>query len=105
MDDQEQKKLIAYSVHGNEILVRPSPPTRQWMDETPQSYAYRCLPLNIANMHGWEVLCPVDFSAIWNGKDDMNAITIETDGPKHLTPISHFGSGILTFHVHALFKT
>jgi Family of unknown function (DUF6065) len=29
---------------------------RAWMDATDQRFAYRCLPLNIANAHGWEIL-------------------------------------------------
>jgi len=102
----EAKKLIAYHIHpGNELEIRAGVATRKWMDETPQSYAYRCLPLNIANMHGWEVLCPVDFEAMWDGTETLTGIHIKSDGPEHMRPISHFGSGILTFHVHALFRT
>ena len=29
---------------------------RAWMDATPHSFAYRCLPLTVANSHGWEIL-------------------------------------------------
>ncbi len=102
---EDEKKLIAYSVYGTDPLIRPAETTRQWMDETPQSFAYRCLPLNIANMHGWEILCPADFDAVWDGTHAHDGVHIHTDAPPHLKPMSHFGSGILTFHVHALFKT
>ena len=40
---------------------------RDWMDETPSKFAYRCLPLTIANQTGWWVYNPVGFTAVWNG--------------------------------------
>ncbi len=98
-------KLICYPIQGEAPLMRPAPATRTWMDETPQSFAYRCLPLNIANAHGWELLCPSGFSAVWNGETHTNAITIIPDPGTTAPAISHFGSGVLTFHVHALFRT
>ena len=74
------------------------------MDDLPQAYAYRCLPLIIANAHGWEVCSPVDFTATWNGGGSKDDIAIET-GATGLMPTTHFGSGILTFHVGYLFRT
>lgn len=38
---------------------------RVWMDETVMRFAYRCLPLSIANQGGWVVTCPLDFTATW----------------------------------------
>jgi hypothetical protein len=68
-------------------------------------FAYRCLPLNIANAHGWEILCPSAFSAIWDGRKTLDAVRVR--GRSGTTPpaISHFGSGVLTFHLPCLFKT
>ena len=60
-------ELTAYLHPGWAPLIRPAPATRAWMDATPESFAYRCLPLNIANAHGWEILCPCGFEAVWNG--------------------------------------
>ena len=40
---------------------------REWMTNTPNCFAYRCLPLDIANAHGWEILWPFGFSACWDG--------------------------------------
>jgi hypothetical protein len=70
------------------------------MDASPVGYAYRCLPLNIANAHGWEILNPSAFEATWDGGVDKSAIEIGAGGA-----ISHFGCGVLTFHVMALFRT
>src|SRR5690606_30494589 len=50
-------KLTAHVLDGHTLDVRPAPRERTWMDATDQRYAYRCLPLDIANAHGWELLC------------------------------------------------
>ena len=50
-------KLTAYVLDGHSIDLRPAPADRPWMDATHERYAYRCLPLTIANAHGWEILC------------------------------------------------
>ena len=99
--------LICYLHPGWKPLVRPAPATRAWMDATPESFAYRCLPLNIANAHGWEVLSPCAFDAIWNGEAGVDAITIrpEPDAEPERVPVSLFGQGVLTFHIEGIFRT
>lgn len=98
-------KLTCYPTSGAAPEIRPAPLTRGWMDATSDRFAYRCLPLNIANQHGWEVLSPISFSAIWSGAPGKEAIRIETDGAEHFRPVSHFGYGVLTFHVNGLIRT
>jgi Family of unknown function (DUF6065) len=103
-------KLICYSLYPPGPLLRPAPAQRAWMDATPDAYAYRCLPLNIANAHGWEILLPRGLTAKWNGGSGREAISISLDAPREgvsssASAISHFGSGILTFHVEAVFRT
>ena len=87
--------LICYLFDDHPVDIRPSRNRRKWMNLTP--YSYRCLPLSIANTHGWEVHCPVTFEAEWNGgsKTDDVQITFEDEGDSFVE--SHFGSGILTF--------
>ena len=97
--------LIAYPLSGAMPDIRPARPTRDWIDALPEQYGYRCLPLNIASMHGWEVCCPVRVTAVWDGGTGVDAITVTADEPHPLLPASHFGSGVLTFHVAALFRT
>ncbi len=75
------------------------------MDATHQRYAYRCLPLNIANAHGWEILCASGFTASWNGTPGKDAITLTPDDASVPTASSHFGSGIITFHIPCVFRT
>jgi hypothetical protein len=99
-------KLTAYVIDGHQIDIRPAPVEREWMDATGERFAYRCLPLNIANAHGWEILCPSGFSAVWNGNQDIAAISIKFDNSDdHRFAISHFGHGTLTFHINCLFRT
>ena len=98
-------KLIAYVIDDTAMEIRPAPLERAWMDATDQRFAYRCLPLNIANAHGWEVLCPAAFKAIWSGEKAIGAIKIEPEQGALAPAISHFGSGILTFHLPFLFRT
>lgn len=98
-------KLTAYIVDGHAVDIRPAPVDREWMDNTGERFAYRCLPLNIANAHGWEILCSTGFSAIWNGGTGLDAVTVATDAGGAAIALSHFGSGVLTFHVPCLFRT
>ncbi len=68
-------------------------------------FAYRCLPLNIANAYGWEILCSSGFVASWNGRNEVSSISIVSDSGAPVPATSHFGHGILTFHIPYLFRT
>jgi hypothetical protein len=100
-------ELTAYLHAGWEPLIRPAPATRPWMDATSNAFAYRCLPLNIANAHGWELLNPHGFEAVWDGGEGADAVTFRNDpgAPALTAPASIFGYGVLTFHVYAIFRT
>lgn len=98
-------KLYCYPTSSLRPRIRPAPRERGWMDRTDVRYAYRCLPLAIANAHGWEVLCQGSATLVWDGGNGKDAVKIHADGPERLRPISHFGYGVVTFHVHALFRS
>jgi hypothetical protein len=98
-------KLVFYTNHTGDVKLRPALPTRSWMDETSEAFAYRCLPLNIANAHGWEFLSHSAFSARWDGGDSPGAIDVRCPAGPHARPTSIFGHGVLTFHVHGVFRT
>jgi uncharacterized protein DUF6065 len=98
-------KLIAYLNPGQTIDIEPAPLERDWMNATAQRFAYRCLPLNMANTYGWEILCDAGLTATWNGGKAVDAIAIEVDGRGPSLASSHFGHGILTFSVTCLFAT
>jgi hypothetical protein len=89
--------LTCYTLEGHPVELRPAEPRRDWMDQTPSSFAYRCLPLTMANSHGWEILSPVAFTARWNGGTDSSDLEIAIADGNAGAVASHFGSGILTF--------
>ena len=98
-------RLIAHVIDGHPFTIRPAPLERDWMDATDRRFAYRCLPLNIANAHGWEILSPAGFEAVWDGGRGKNAVQIHGDAGLQAPAMGHFGSGVLTFHVPAIFET
>ncbi len=77
------------------------------MDETQESFAYRCLPLTIANAHGWEILSPCGFEAEWNGgpaPDDVSIVSDPGTVPDQ-APVALFGHGTVTFHIAGILRT
>lgn len=77
------------------------------MDEAPESFPYRCLPLGIANSHGWEILSPCGFEAVWNGGSAVEDIVVSVDEGcrPEASPVALFGQGTFTVHVEGLFRT
>jgi Family of unknown function (DUF6065) len=88
---------------GEGWKLRPSPARRHWMDELP--HAYKCLPLIVANQWGWQVLCPTDVVATWDGRPATEGLRVEV--PPQFEPAikSQFGAGIITFSPPWLFRT
>lgn len=102
-------KLICHPLTAEAPPIRPSNPRRDWMDDTPESFAYRCLPLAVANQHGWEVYATSGLTARWNGGDRVEDVEVVMDDPMRMnypgTPMTNFGSGILTFEMGFLLRT
>lgn len=100
-------KLDFYAIENAHVDLRPNPVTREWMDHTAQSYAYRCLPLNIANSHGWSFHLPCAIAAYWDGGSDTQSLKIRAPRGHDAARIgiSNFGHGILTFFIPGLFRT
>ena len=71
--------FLCYLHEAWQPLIRPAEPTRAWMDATPEAFAYRCLPLNIANAHGWEILTPFGFEAYWRGGAAPGDVIVRPD--------------------------
>src|SRR5581483_835260 len=99
-------RLVCYATSCEPPKIIPAPFDRPWMDKTSESFAYRCLPLNIANAHGWLILNSTPFVATWNGGVGLDAVVCRStvEGSSTLAS-SHFGSGVLTFQVQGLFRT
>ena len=95
--------ITFYTMQNLPFNIRRAEVRRDWMEETPERFAYRCLPLNVANTCGWEILNSKRFTAIWDGGTGTDAIKIDCDG--RADAVSHFGSGVLTIHVNCLIET
>ena len=101
-------KITAYALFPEPLPLRAAPPSRDWMDRIPDRHAYRCLPLAIANAHGWEVQCVCDFEATWDGGPHARNVQLRAlDGFPNLAQyvVTHFAFGIITFHLTYLFRT
>jgi uncharacterized protein DUF6065 len=111
-DAEAAYRLVAYPVNQPlSMPLLPAPANRAWMDETyggfdTNRFAYRCLPLLMANQHGWVLQNKHRFFAIWNGgksPSDLSIVVQKGSPPYPFT--SHFGDGILSFVVPYLFRT
>ncbi|MFE0045992.1 DUF6065 family protein [Streptomyces albireticuli] len=79
---------------------------RDWLDRPTLRHAYACLPLRLANQNGWWVLNDSTFTVRWNGGDAMEDLSVRYSGEGTAgSAVSHFGHGILTFHVPYLIRT
>lgn len=77
---------------------------RDWFN----SHFYYCLPLIIGNQYGFIIRSYYTWTALWNGKEDNEAITIDIENPdpdQHQLVSSHFGSGIVTIQNRFHFRT
>lgn len=103
----ERLELTAYRLHRSPSEIVCAAPSREWMDATDERYAYRCLPLLIANQAGWLVLNDRPIECIWNGTSERSGVRIRGLDKRASTAAvtSHFGSGIVTWHIPFLFRT
>jgi hypothetical protein len=125
----EENRLIAYEIYNSsDMPLTTAPVDRDWMDASPQRFAYRCLPLTIANQAGWFIHCPTTFQAWWDGGPYLDNVHIEFETASRPAPnpwsividsntvsaqaavrddrvSSHFGAGVVTFSLPFLFRT
>lgn len=99
--------LTAYCI--NRYLDMPLVPAflnRDWMEATDKRYANRCLPLLIANQAGWMLLSAHELVITWTGGNSTASVYVEVvKGDPPWPASSHFGYGIVTWHVPYLFRT
>ncbi len=123
--DSPTKPFYAYDIYGTtDMPLTAAPVDRAWMDATDQHFAYRCLPLAIANQAGWLIHNPATFNVWWDGGPHLDSLQLQF-GAAPSNPWSfsidshslggssaaderiksHFGSGVLTFSIPYLFRT
>jgi hypothetical protein len=98
-------KFDCFVTSGVEIDIRPASSRRDWMGATADRFAYRCLPLSIANAHGWVIGCGGGFEAEWNGGDAPQDVRVFPSGDGEVEARGHFGYGTLTIAPLAVFRT
>ena len=100
-------KIAVNYLFGNQqnFEIVPLSAKRDWMNETANAYAYRCVPLTVANTYGWMVINPQNFTAEWRGEDGFDGVKIRFEEYGHSYASSIFGSGILTIHPDFVIKT
>ena len=104
---QRNAQLIAWETDTQaDMPVEPAATERAWMDQSNRRFAYRCLPLVIANQAGWTVRNPISFRARWNGGPAPSDLIVRFPrGRRDARVCSHFGEGVLTFGIPYLFRT
>ena len=104
-------RLEAFRLCKDPPELVPCTQERAWMDMFTDRHAYRCLPLSIANTHGWELLVPAAFEVEWNGGPLTSDLTVRAAEPfpdgfpfEHFA-MSNFARGVVTLHTGYLFRT
>src|SRR4051812_9251195 len=108
MDPQPDLRLTAlHRVPRPAMRIVPAARWREWMNATTLRYANRCLPMLVANEHGWCLLNELPFSASWSGGEHHSELVVDYGGAAapEGRAVSLFGYGILTFEIPFLFRT
>jgi len=100
------RQLTAYRLGKAVSQPAPAPARRSWMDKSRNRFANRCLPLLTANQAGWLIPNPHAVMAVWNGGPEIADIQVTFALDVGDAAVrSHFGHGILTWHIKFLFRT
>ncbi len=116
---QRQLGVTLYQLAGDEMFLRHRADgtgwdwswadwRRDWMEQTPSKFAYRCLPLKIANQTGWWIYNPIGFSAVWDGRAAPGSVHLLFDSDPQTWGRwinDQFGNGIITWNTPFLFRT
>ena len=73
--------LTLLKTHQSAPIIKQSRIKRDWMDDTYNKHAYRCLPVSAANVNGWEIILQKEVRVIWEGGNSIPRITnSDSDG-------------------------
>ena len=84
--------------------IRVADVRRDWMDDTYNKHAYRCLPLTEANTSGWEIILQRDITVIWEGGHSVPKI-IDGDMYDSRSVANCNKVGLIDFHIGYVFGT
>lgn len=105
--DANGRELVAYRLPPwPPMPLVPAPRGQAWMDETRERFAYRCLPMLMANQAGWLLISAHAFTATWDGGIQPGSVRVQYHAGQLPYPaVSNFGHGILTILIPYLFRT
>lgn len=106
-DLPERPVLLAHALSAEDAPFElvPGASRRAWIDASPGRFAARCLPLLIANQHGWDIVITETIDVRWTGDGRPEGVQVRGD-ERLLGHVSgHFGGGIVTFSLPFLFRT
>jgi hypothetical protein len=108
--NRPDRPLIGFTTRDTAPQITPAPISRTWMSklsEARKGWPNRCLPMLTANQSGWELRNRCAFTATWFGQENEVDVMIAPDrsDAAQFLPVSHFGDGILTWHLPMLFRT
>jgi len=82
-------RVVLTKTHQNPPTIRQASVRRDWMDDTYNKHAYKCLPLTEANVGGWEMLLQQDVVIQWDGGQSVPKVlsgefaTFEVNGQSY----------------------
>ena len=76
--------LTLLRTHQSAPLIKQSRIKRDWMDDTYNKHAYRCLPVSTANVNGWELILQKEVRVIWEGGNSIPKILNEDSDGVHV---------------------
>jgi hypothetical protein len=80
--------------------INPSSTKRDWMNNTYNSHAYRCLPLTSANSHGWTINLEEECVVEWDGKEVPGSVKVLSGSGEE-----NVAGGYVTFRLPYIFTT
>ena len=98
--NEKTQTITAFEISKQDDMpIEPAPVEREWMEEK-RRFAYRCLPLTIANQCGWIIRNPTSFTAFWNGGSEISDLKVDfNDKPsvgKNASLEDNYGSSVVT---------
>jgi hypothetical protein len=75
------------------------------MDETYRKHAYQCMPLTVANVHGWEVQLEEELVVEWDGHTSVPRILSGATTKSGRAQVHQSIIGTVTFSIGWTFKT
>ena len=104
------KEIIANYLDGVDkkyFDILPLTMQRDWMHKSKEKFAYKCLPLGVANQYGWAVCSPANFTVTYSGGREHNDVEIFSNDEDfdHNRFAAHFGEATFTIMPDFLIKT